>query len=295
VTNRLRNGVWRRFGALIAPPWKRPHVIASCAFALCCIAAAPVDASSRDVEVDLRDSVYLFGVPSGSLGPFDSQKLDVMSAAAMDVLFLHAVTTNRIDPAGGAHGEFFRVEDDHRLGASTVRFAAGVGGGVLGQRCATLAFAQPVLGDRRIALSGAVDLTSLSPENYQRVVGVGPEVALGRLGLVARYYHATTTNGATAPASASVLASAPISRQIGLLLAANFGGELNADRTSGFLPTSSGRFGTDLTVAARTGLSKDVGVLAGYEAAVYRGPPSGGLARIQHIVTFGLSMQPIHR
>lgn len=245
------------------------------------------------MEVDLRDSIYLFGVPSGSLGPFDSAKLDVTSSGAMDVLFLHAVTTNRIDPSGGAHGEFLRLKDDHRLGAGTVRFAAGAGGGVLGERCATLAFAQPISGNRRMALSAAVDLTSLSPETYQRVVGVGPEVALGRLGVVARYYHATTTNGLPAPSSASVLASAPISRRLGLSLAANFGGEFNADRTSGFLPTSSGRFGTDLSVAARTGFGKNVGLLAAYEAAVYRGPPAGALARMQHIVTFGISMLPV--
>lgn len=290
----VRNGFWRKSEARV-PTRKHRRAVASLAFALCGIAAAPAGASSRDVEIDLRDSIYLFGVPSGTLGPFDSAKLDVTSSGAMDVLFLHAVTTNRIDPFGGAHGEFVRLEDDHRLGESTVRFAAGVGGGVLGQRCATLAFAQPVSGDRRLALSAAVDLTALSPQNYQRVVGLGPEVALGRLSVVARYYHATTTNGASAPASASVLASAPVTRRIGLVLAANFGGELNADRTSGFLPTSSGRFGTDLSVAARTGLGKSVGVLAAYEGAVYRGPPNGGLARIQHIVTFGISIRPGRR
>ncbi len=272
---------------------RRARAIAAFAVALCGIVPAPAGASSRDVEIDLRNSMYLFGVPSGSLGPFDSEKFDVTSSGAMDELLLHVVSTNRIDPSGGAHGEFLRLEDDYRLGASTVRLAAGVGGGVLGQRCVTLGFAQAVSRSRRIALSAAVDLTSLSPDHYQRVVGVGPEVALGRVSIFARYYHATTTNQPPAPSSASVLASAPISRQLGLSLAANFGGELNADRTSGFLPTSSGRFGTDLSVGVATGLGKGVGMLAAYEAADYRGPPRGGLSRIQHIVTFGISIQPL--
>ena len=244
--------------------------------------------------MELRESSYFFGVPSGYLGPFTSEKLDLIATGRSDVLFLHAVNTNRIEPFGGAHGEFVRIEDDRRLGAGTVRFAAGVGGGVLGQRSVTLAFAQPVTRDRRVSLSAAVDLTTLSPTNYQRVVGIGPEFAVGRVNVVARYYRATATAAPSTPPAASVLAAAPVSRDLGLLLAANFGGELNADRTSGFLPTSSGRYGTDLSLAVRLRLGARTNLLGAYEGAAYRAAPSGDVARRQHIVTVGVAFGPSH-
>ena len=151
------------------------------------------EACPRGVELDLRDSTYVFGVPTGSLGPWKSGKVDVAACNGNDLLLLHAVSTNRIEPSGGTHGEFVRVQDDHRFGASTIRFATGVGGGVLGQRTVTLAIAQALPGDLRIALTAGIDLTSLAPDDYQRVVGLGPDIAIGRVGVSARYYHANAT------------------------------------------------------------------------------------------------------
>jgi hypothetical protein len=253
---------------------------------------ATVQAAPRDIEIDLRDSTYLFGVPDGSLGPFHSEKLDAVDANSLDTLFLHAVVTNRLDVNGATHGEFVRIEDDRRFGATTVRAAAGVGGGVLGERSATVAAAEALVPNRRLALSGAVDITDLSAHEEQRVVGAGPEFAVGGVAVFARYYRASVTNGTSAPSSACILANAALSRRAGLSLAANFGGEVNADRTSGFLPTSSGRFGTEISLAGRLALGMRAAVLVAYDGAVYRGAPGGALARVQHIITVGLGTRP---
>jgi len=253
---------------------------------------AIAEAAPRDVEIDLRDSAYFYSVPDGSLGPFNSEKFDVVAAGTLDTLFLHAVVTNRLDVSGTAHGEFLRIEDDRRFAATTVRLAAGVGGGVLGQRSATLAAAEGFGPDRRLALSAAVDITDLSAYDEQRVVGIGPEFAIGRATVFARYYHASTTLGPAAPSSACILANVPISRRAGMSLAANFGGEVNADRTSGFLPTSSGRFGTEISLAGRFALGRSTNLLAAYDGAVYRSVPDGDLARVGHIVTVGVALRP---
>jgi len=256
------------------------------------VSSGIASATSREIEIDLRDSAYYYGVPDGSLGPFNSEKLDVVAAGASDTLFLHAVVTNRLDVSGTAHGEFLRIEDDRRFAATTVRVAAGAGGGVLGQRSATVAAAEAFGSNRRLALSAAVDLTDLSAGDEQRVVGIGPEFALGHVTVFARYYHASTTIGPIAPSSACILANAPVSRRAGVSLAANFGGEVNADRTSGFLPTSSGRFGTEISLGGRFALGRSTDLVAAYDGAVYRTVPDGDLARVGHIVTVGVALRP---
>lgn len=256
------------------------------------VSIATVEAAPRDVEIDLRDSAYYYAVPDGTLGPFDSEKFDVVAAGALDTLFLHAVVTNRLAVSGTTHGEFARIEDDRRFGATTVRVAAGAGGGVLGQRSATLAAAEGLGSKRRLALSAAVDVTDLSPHDEQRIVGIGPEATVGRVTVFARYYHASTAIGPAAPSSACILVNAPISRYAGVSLAANFGGEVNADRTSGFLPTSSGRFGTEFSLAGRLALGMTAALLAAYDGGVYRSVPDGNLARVQHIVTVGVAVRP---
>ncbi len=75
-------------------------------------------------------------------------------------------------------------------------------------------------------------------------------------------------------------------------MSAYFGGEVNADRASGFLPTSSGRFGTEISLAGRFALGRSADVLAAYDGAVYRSVPNGDRARVGHIVTVGVALRP---
>jgi hypothetical protein len=256
----------------------------------CCVSAS---AAPRSLEFDLRDSDYYFQVPRGVVGPWKSEKLDLASASDVDLLTLHAVTTNRLG-AGGGHGEFLRIEDDRRFGTTQVRLAVGTGAGVLGQRTVTLGVAQSLDRRRRVRLTAGIDLTSFSPATFQRVVGVGPEVALGATQLSARYFHASTTNGAiVAPASGTVAFSFPAIRAVRLTASAFFGGEVNSDRTSSFLPTSSGRYGTDLALGARAALASNIALFSAYEGGVFRVAPAGGLSRVQHVVTLGVGYLPI--
>ena len=81
-------------------------------------------------------------------------------------------------------------------------------------------------------------------------------------------------------------------KNLGLSISANFGGEVNGDRTSALLPTSSGRYGTDLSLGTRVGIGTGTSVLATYEGAAYRNALTGALSRVQHAITIGIALTP---
>jgi hypothetical protein len=169
-----------------------------------------------------------------------------------------------------------------------VKVAAGSGSGYQPIRSTVAEISIGIPKTRGVAAAIGEVLTSNHNGSFQRIVALGPDVALGALSANLRYYHAETTTNVVAPPSYELLASERVSNRIALGLIADLGGEVGGDRTASQLPTSSGLYGPALGLSATYGVGQ-FHVVGGYQEGEYRASKTGALAYRQFVTTFGLA------
>jgi YaiO membrane beta barrel domain len=262
---------------------------ASCAIAavLAGVQAAPA-AGSGSSEIELRDYLFTFVSPGDALGPWHTTKLDYSYRADSDAFFVRLVSGNREDRTKPQHGEFVRLEAYHRFThRSEIKVAVGSGDGYQPLRSTTFEAVEALDPPGRVAFSVGTVLTSQNNIEFQRIFAVGPDLRIGSTSAYARYYAPVTTSpNRSGPGTLALNFSCPVTRSAAVTVYANFGGEVGGDRTASQLPTSSGRFGPDVGLAAKVGVSANLGLIATYEVASYRSA-SGAFAYMDHVAILG--------
>jgi hypothetical protein len=255
--------------------------------------AYPQRAIAANTEVDLRDYTYTFAAPDGAIGPWHVSKLDLEQTTGTSHVLVRYVTGNRDDPGRPAHGQYLRLEDAQTISPCfSIVGGLGAGGGYMPLRTSTAEILGRPTATFPVALAAGIELSSINPTTFQRIVAAGPTFRFGNVYGYARYYRPSVPDQsyAVAPSGAFDL-GVRATRRLDVTGVYNFGGEIGGDRTASELPTSSGRYGQDVGTGLKYGLSNRFGASVFYERAWYRQAPNGQLARRQAVIAGGFYLR----
>jgi len=263
-------------------------VLAAAAAVVALLAAAPAGAATT--EIDLRDYLYTFSVPAGALGPWHVVKLDATRVSARSRFIARFVTGNRDDPGHPSHGEYMRVEDTQSLSSCVdVVGGAGVGAGYQPQSTLTAEVSAKPGARSPVSFAVGLELSTLTPAEFQRIVALGPAFSSGNFFGYARYYRPSLTGQPfDVPPSGAFDLGVHATPRLDVTGVFNVGGEIGGDRTASQLPTSSGRYGPDAGAGVRYAVTQRFGMNLLFERAWYRQAPTGAYARTQTVLSAGV-------
>jgi hypothetical protein len=257
------------------------------------LANAAVRAAASGTEIDIRDYTYTFAVPNGVYGPWHVVKLDVERATGKSRLRARFVTGNRENSGSPSHGQYVRLEDAQTLSPCfTAVGGLGVGGGYMPRTTWTAELLGRPNARFPVELAVGIELSSITPQTYQRILAIGPNFRFGNVYGYARYYRPSVPGQPfdVAPSGAFDL-GVRATKRLDVTSVFNVGGEIGGDRTASELPTSSGRYGPDAGAGLKYALTGRFGATLFYERAWYRQAPGGEFSRRQAVISAGFFVQ----